>query len=109
MEYLVAFSPELEVEAADFVAAWNEDGAARQVAEAVTAEPKAVAYLPPGIDGALVFLAGVASTVAVDVLKDVIKNRVNAYLAQHYPLKPKIEVTAVRQPNGAYLLVVKEE
>jgi hypothetical protein len=108
VEYPVAFSPELEIEAADFAAAWNQDDASRQVAQAVTAQPKGVTYLPPGVSEALVFLAGVASTIAVDVLKDVIKNRVNAYLAHRYPIKPKIEVTAVRQPDGAYLLLVKE-
>ena len=61
----------------------------------------------------LVLLVGVAGGLVLDALKDAVKDTLAEYFKRKLegPLsgKPSIKVDAIRQPGGAYLLVVKEE
>jgi hypothetical protein len=113
MDYRIVLSPNLSQKATAVAAAWNEDPGARQVAQAQVIEAEQVSYLPIDPDllqQGLIFLGGVAGGIALDVVKDLTKERVTAYLKRVWPQKPpEVEVEAVRQPDGAILLVVKEQ
>jgi hypothetical protein len=56
----------------------------------------------------LIFLGGVGSAIAVDVLKDLIEQQLIAYLKKKFPSQPSVEVKSIEQLDGSYLLVVTE-
>lgn len=113
MDYQIIFSPSLDVKAAEFITDWNNTAACREVGQAELAETQTASYelLDPAlIQQGLIFLGGVAGTVALDVVIDLAKERLKAYLERKLPASRRdIDVEAVRQPGGAYLLVIKEK
>jgi hypothetical protein len=113
MNYQLVISPTLNVSVADFIAGWNSTAACREAAQAQRADPTTASFAgldPTMLQQGLIFLAGVAGTVALEVIKDLVKERLKAYLeGQLAARQPEIEVEAIEQPDGAYLLVVKEK
>jgi hypothetical protein len=117
VDYQIALAPDLGVSAEEFVAEWNEAPECRALAEA-----RLMRQVPQGfpldadlVQQGLVLLSGAAGAVgalALDALKDALKERLTAYfgrrLEEALPTKHSIEVGAIRQPGGAYLLVVTE-
>ena len=117
MNYHITFAPDLDVSYQDFIAAWNETPECRALAEAqlVTQPPQGFPLDPQLVQQGLVLLTGAAGVVgglALDALKDVVKDKLTEYLKHKLeePLskKPFIKVESIRQPDGAYLLVVTE-
>jgi hypothetical protein len=111
MEYRIAISPNLDVAADEFAVAWNEDPACREVGQALIAKDAAsLAYIDPAvIRQGLIMLGGVVGGLALEPLKDLLKERIKAYLDQRLPTPaPPVEVIQVPQPDGGILLVVKE-
>ncbi len=111
MNYQIVISPDLGMQADEFVAAWNETPACRRVAEAgLTDEPADVSMIDPALlQQGLILLGSVAGGVALEAIKELAQERLKAYLAGKFPEKPPpVQVEAIRQPGGAYLIVVKE-
>ena len=116
MDYHIAFAPDLDVSSQDFVAAWNDTPECRALAEArlIPQPPQGFPLDPQLVQQGLVLLtgaAGVAGGLALDALKDAVKEKLTEYLKRKLePLskKPSIQVESIRQPDGAYLLVVTE-
>ena len=114
MDYHIAFAPDLGVNTQDFVAGWNEATECRALAEArlVPQPPQGFPIDPQLVQQGLVLLSGAAGVVgglALDALKDVVKDKITEYVEKKLSRKPALQVDAVRQPGGAYLLVVTEE
>jgi hypothetical protein len=110
MEVAIALSPELDLDAPELAATWNEDVEARALAEASVGEQEAQDYIDPAlIRQGLVLLGGFAGGLALDAVKDVVQAKLTAFLEKKLSKKPSIQVDAVRQPGGAYLLVVTEQ
>lgn len=113
MDYHIAFAPGLGLSPQDFVAAWNETPECRALAEAqLIIQPSQDFPLDPRLaEQGLVLLAGAAGMaggLALDVLKDLVKDKLTEYLKRKLSKKPSIKVESIRQPGGAYLLVVTE-
>lgn len=113
MDYHVAFAPDLDLDSQDFIAAWNDTPECRALAEAqlITHPPQGFPLDPHLAQQGLVLLtgaAGAAGALAIDALKDVVKDKLTTYLTQKLSRKPSIKVASIRQPGGAYLLVVTE-
>jgi hypothetical protein len=113
MDYHIAFDPDLGLSSQDFIAAWNDTPKCRALAEAqlTTQPPQGFPLDPQLVQQGLVLLtgaAGVAGGLALDALKDVVKEKLTEYLKQKLSRKPSIKVESIRQPGGAYLLVVTE-
>jgi len=114
MDYHVALPPDLDVNSQDFVAAWNDTAECRALAEArlVPQAPQGFPIDPQLVQQGLVLLTGavgVAGGLAIDALKDAVKDKLTEYFKEKLSRKPALQVDAVRQPGGAYLLVVTEE
>jgi len=113
MDYHIVFTPDLNMNLQDFIAAWNETPDSRALAEAqLDTQPlQSFSFDPQVLHQGLILLSGVAGFaggVALDVLKDMVKDKLTEYLQQKLSRKPVIKVDAIRQPGGAYLLIVKE-
>jgi hypothetical protein len=114
VDYQLAIDPGLGVNAEEFAAGWNETPTCRALAEArlSTLSPKGYPLDPRLLQQGLVLLssaAGAAGALALDALKDAVKDKLTAYFKDKLSRKPSLKVDAVRQPDGAYLLVVTEE
>ena len=84
MDYPLAISPDLTIDAEEFASAWNKDSKSKGMAQAsaVGAGKESYPFIDPAmIHQGLIFLAGVAGTVALDVVKDVVKDRITKFLA----------------------------
>jgi hypothetical protein len=112
MQYHIAFAPNLNVNSQDFVATWNNTPECRDLAEArlIPQAPQGFPLDPQFVQQGLVLLTGVVGGLVLDALKDVIKDRLVKYLKQKLvnPLskKPPVKVESIRQPGGAYLIIV---
>ena len=110
MTYHIALSADLAVTADEFAVAWDEAPDCHNLAEAQPSfEPPQAFSLDPALQQGIILLSGVAGAIAVDVVKELVKERISEFLAQRRSRKPAIRVEAVRQPGGGYLLVVTEE
>ena len=111
MQVQIVLAPDLALNVDEFITEWNATPQTQVLAHAARGDAAAVAFpLTPEMQHALVFLAGVASTVTVDVLKDVLKTQITEWIAQQHKAQPQpIQVDSVTQPDGAVLLVVHEE
>ena len=114
MPYHIALAPDLHINPQDFIAAWNHTPECRALAEARLAPqpPQGFSLDPQLLQQGLVLLtgaAGVAGGLALDALKDAVKDKLTEYLEKKLSRKPALQVDAIRQPGGAYLLVVTEE
>lgn len=79
----------------------------------ITREVPSISYDidPDVIQDGLILLATFAGGIMVDTAKSLIKELLTSYLKDKLKRKkqPKVKVEAIRQPGGAYLLVVSEE
>ena len=57
----------------------------------------------------LILLAGAAGGLALEAFKDVVKEKLTELFRRKLTREPTLQVEAVRQPGGAYLLVVRKE
>ncbi|MEW6349112.1 MAG: hypothetical protein AB1646_08610 [Thermodesulfobacteriota bacterium] len=118
MDCHIAFAPEIQVSSGDFVAAWNDSAECRDLAEAriVHHQPQGFPLDPELTRQGLVllgivstFLGGVVGAVLKDELKDLLKAKVKEILKRMRAKEPAVDVKFVRQPDGAYLIVVTKE
>jgi len=100
--YQLAFAPDLQMDAAEFVAQWNATPECRQVAEAqMVATPKTTFFEP--VTSATAALAGVLAGLATHALYDLIKD----FLKKRKKDFPDIEIKEIQQlPDGKRLLVI---
>jgi hypothetical protein len=107
MDYQVVFSPDLDLTPDTFISAWNDDPECRDKAQAAPLhEPPAGFPIDPGT--ALVFLGGVAATVASGVLTNLISELLKKKLLETAPEAPSpVEIMVIEQSPGTRLLVVK--
>ena len=101
MDYQIAFSPDVGVSTADFVAAWNATPECQAVAEAQLGQPSHTQYDPALLGGAVAVLGGVALGVVSNAVYDLIKN---ALIKQG--VRKRTEIQQFKQPDGTELLVV---
>jgi hypothetical protein len=111
MDYPLAISPDLKIDAKEFAAVWNQDSASRDIAQAKSAEASTEKFIgldPELMRQGLVFLVGVASTIALDVIKDLIKDRIMKILTDRSGSKaaPMFEVIVV-QPGDKSIIIVR--
>ncbi len=114
MEYKVAISPELGLSSKGFVNHWNSTADSSELASAELrqAAPKGFPIDPELLNQGIIILTALGSFaggIAVDVFKDVIKEKVTGYLSQKKPEAPTIQVESIRQPDGSYLFVIDEK
>lgn len=113
MNCSLAISPDLGIDAEEFLSAWNKDLASQDIARAKSAgsSPEEFIGLDPELmRQGMVFLAGIASTVALDIVKDLIKDRIKEILAGRGDSNavPTFEVIAI-QPCDKTIIVVKSK
>jgi hypothetical protein len=101
MDYKIVLSPELALEPADFVAAWNDTPTCRAVAEASLATWTVAQFDPTLLSQAGVVLSGVALGVVSDAVYDLIKR-----VLARQGVRKCTEILELEQPDGSRLLVV---
>ncbi len=111
MDYQLAISPDLQIDAEEFSSAWNQNPESSNIARAQFAEASKESYpfiTPDIVHQGLVLLAGAAGTVALDVVKDVVKDRVKKVLASRSGSNttPQFEVIVI-QPGDKTMIIVK--
>jgi hypothetical protein len=100
---IVALAPDLDLDAAAFIAAWNGDPTARALAQARPANARAQAFDPTLAAAAL----SIAGSIALGVLSNFLTDWLRAqYRARHPEDRERIQVTQAPQPNGPPILVV---
>lgn len=104
MDYPIAFQPDLELDPADFVEAWNNDPEARAVATAQLEQPSQ-AQFDPFSAGLITVLTGVAGALATEALKHLVKKAIDAALEKRQK-KKATSIQAAPQPGGTTLIVV---
>ncbi len=103
MEYQLALSPDLGLDPAEFVTAWNTAPEHRPIAEVRLAPSTgAAAYDPLLLAGAIT----VISTVATGVLTNVLSEQIKQLLAKKGSQK-HTEIVELEQPDGSRMLVVQ--
>lgn len=103
MQYLVAISPDLNLDPAGFIATWNADPAARALAQAQPANTRAQAFDPTL--GALALSA--AGSIALGVLSNFLTDWLRSqWRARHPDNRERVQVTQVPQETGPPILVV---
>ena len=107
MDYQVIFSPDLELTPDTFIAVWNDDPECRNKARAEPAHKPPVGYpIDPGT--ALVFLGGVAATIATGVITNLISDLLKIKVFKAAPqASPSFEIIVIEQAPDTRLLVVK--
>ena len=105
MDYQIVFSPEFNISPDAFLSAWNDDVDCRDTALAERLDQPPADYpIDPGT--ILIFLGGVATTIATSV----ITNLINKLLERKFfnkEKKPDFEIVVIPQAPGTQLLVVK--
>jgi hypothetical protein len=103
MQYLVALDPQLELSAAEFVAAWNASDHAAAGTAAVDESGKK-SFLPLEVTVALI-------TTAASIPATVIATFVADYLKHKFIDKdePKVTVTTISTPEGQPVWIIKQE
>jgi hypothetical protein len=113
-DYKITLSPDLEINAADFVTAWNDTPNCSEVAEAQLETSAAVDYGSRLTGAAAVFLSGIAVGMTTNALYDMVKQVVLNQTSVQKLLEKRglqkstevIEIQTVQQPDGSFLLVV---
>jgi len=110
-DYKITFSPELNINATDFVDGWNNLEQCQKVAEA-KAEPKTQGDYNLGELAMMAVLTGISTSASI-VLSELIKHTVAEYFKKRQqannpplPEPESIEVREIEQPNGSKLVVV---
>jgi hypothetical protein len=103
VDYLVAISPDLNLDPAGVIAAWNYDPAARALAQAQPANARAQSFDPT--------LGAVALSVAGSIALGVLSNFLTDWLrsqwrARHPDDRERVQVTQAPQEIGPPILVV---
>jgi hypothetical protein len=111
LDYALAISPDLKIDAKVFASAWNQDPESSNIAQAHIAATAKESYpfiSPEIIHEGLVLLTGIASTVALDVVKDVVKDGIKKILTARKKSDDafSIEVIVI-QTKDAPVIVVK--
>jgi hypothetical protein len=123
MDYPLAISPDLQIDAEEFASAWNQNPESSNIAQAHVSAASKESYpfiplssakkryalmTPEMIHQGLVLLAGVAGTVALDVVKDAVKDRITKFLAARFGSNaaPPFEVIVI-QPGDKTMIIVK--
>jgi len=110
MNYSLVISPDLGIGAEEFSSVWNQDPASREVAQAEStgaSSEKFTGLDPELIRQGIVFLAGMAGTVTLDIVKDLIKDRIKKFLANRSASNapPAFQVMVI-QPGDNPLIIV---
>ena len=105
MDYQIVFSPEFNINPDAFLSAWNDDVDGRGIALAERVDqPPAGFLIDPGT--VLIFLGGVATTIATSVVTNLINKLLERKFFHKEP-KPTCEIVVIQQAPGTQLLVVK--
>ena len=105
MDYQIVLSPEFNINPDAFLSAWNDDVDGRGIALAERLDqPPAGFPIDPGT--VLIFLGGVATTIATGVITDLI-NKLLERKFFNKEKKPDFEIVVIPQAPGTQLLVVK--
>ena len=105
MDYQIVLSPEFKINPDAFLSAWNDDVDCRDIALAERLDQPPAGYpIDPGT--ALVFLGGVATTIATSVVTNLINKLLERKFLNKEP-KPACEIMVIQQAPGTQLLVVK--
>jgi hypothetical protein len=105
MDYQIVFSPEFNINPDAFLSAWNDDVECRDTALAERLDqPPAGFPIDPGT--VLIFLGGVATTIATSVVTNLINKLLERKFFNKEP-KPACEIVVIQQAPGTQLLVVK--
>jgi hypothetical protein len=105
MDYQIVLSPEFSINPDAFLSAWNDDVDCRDIALAERLDQPPAGYpIDPGT--ALVFLGGVATTIATSVVTNLINKLLERKFFHKEP-KPACEIVVIQQAPGTQLLVVK--
>lgn len=111
MNYSLAISPDLRIDADEFASAWNQDTSSRDIALADSAGTSTEKYIvldPELVRQGIVFLAGVAGTITLDIIKDLIKDRITKILSGRSGSNatPPFEVMVI-EPGDQTIILVK--
>ncbi|MFN8444921.1 MAG: hypothetical protein U0175_29310 [Caldilineaceae bacterium] len=111
MDIQIALAPNLHISNQEFIDTWNGQPQSSQLATASQQLSKSpLDAFPIDPHQVLIFLGGIAGGVALDVIKEMLKEQISALLKRLDAKRtPRIRVEAVPQPDGAVLLVVHEE
>src|SRR5215471_11022166 len=105
MDYHIVLSPEFKINPDAFLLAWNDDVDCRDIALAeLVDQPPAGFPIDPGT--ILIFLGGVATTIATGIVTNVINKLLERKFFNKEP-KPACEIVVIQQAPGIQLLVVK--
>ena len=105
MDYQIVFSPECNINPEAFLAAWNDDADCRVTALAERLHQPSVGY-PIDAGTVLIFLGGVATTIATGVITDLISKLLERKFFNKEQ-EPAVEIVVLQQAPGTQLLVVK--
>ena len=106
MDYQVILSPELSITPEAFIAAWNADPACRDTAPAVRVDAPPAGYpLDPAT--VLVFLGGVATTIATGVITNLISDLLKQKFFTTAQQPSSVDIVVIDHAPGTRLLVVK--
>jgi hypothetical protein len=105
MDYQIVLSPEFQINPDAFLSAWNDDVDCRAIALAERLDqPPAGFFIDPGT--VLIFLGGVATTIATGVVTNVLSKLLERQFFPKEP-QPACEIVVMPQAPGTQLLVVK--
>jgi hypothetical protein len=109
MDLQVALSPSLNINPSEFVSCWNSNPQSSDLAQARYEREPAKGYSPELIQQGLIFLAGIASSIAYDVVKDILKDRAVELLKNKSSSDQPINVNVIIINQGDNpIFVVKE-
>jgi hypothetical protein len=115
MDYQMVISPDLKIKAEDFVTAWNQDSQSRDLAEANVvdaATTRSYGFIDPEfLMQGLVFLAGVGGTIVLDVLRDLIKERISKLLADKSGTNatPQVNIIVIQSGNNSLIVLTQPQ
>ena len=101
MNYTLVLAPELQLDAAAFVAAWNTDPHAQRIASATLAPGASKQFSTDYMQIALTVVEILAGGVAGNALYDLIKTFLFAQ-----GVRRRTQIVELTQPDGSRLLVV---
>jgi len=101
-EYQIAFSPELSIDPADFVAAWNEEAEAIANGKARLDEATSKGYIEPVTTTIVIGIAtGIAANAIYDLIKKILAKRGTHTTHTHFE--------ELSMPDGTHLLIVDRD
>jgi len=111
-DYQIRFDPRLEINPADFVAAWNDSSDCKAITEAQVDSSTAVDF-DSSAAKVLTLLGGIAIGVTTNTVYDLIKSTVinlptvQKTSTQTLPVRSEfVDIQQIEQPDGTKLLIV---